>query len=263
VIVCGGGGPTRRCGGPGAFSGNRYLIPLVGGSGGGGFLIDPGTPERYYNGGAGGGAILIASSVSITMGVSATILANGGSVEQTPWAGGGSGGAIRLVAPTIIALNSATLEVLGGSVGSTTSAGGRGLIRLERFTEVGTFNFQPPDSVVTRGSPVDQLSLRPNSIIRVASIAGVQVGPNASGSFVVPDATISNGGPVAVEIEATGIPHGTFVTLQVYPQSPIDPSVVNLSPVQATLTGTLQRTTATVMITFPYGFSRGTLRATW
>jgi len=33
--------------------------------------------------------------------------------------------------------------------------------------------------------------------------------------------------------------------------------------VQTTLTGTVEHSTATVNFAFPYGFSRGTLRATW
>src|SRR6266702_2822337 len=54
-------GTRSAVGGQGAFSGNQFLIPLVGGSGGGGSL-DTGLGE---GGGAGGGALLIASSTQI------------------------------------------------------------------------------------------------------------------------------------------------------------------------------------------------------
>jgi hypothetical protein len=74
---------------------------------------------------------------------------------------------------------------------------------------------------------------------------------------------VSGAGAVPVEIEALGVPPGTIVTLQVYPQSPDDASTINLPAVQATLSGTVDRSTATINFVFPYGFSRGTLRATW
>lgn len=260
VILCSGG--ALRCGAGGRYAGNRYLISLIGGSGGGGAL----WTSSYFNGGAGGGAILIASSTSISFGVNSAIVAVGGNTSDFP-AGGGSGGAIRLVAPTI---NSAgTLNVSGGAGGNgtvtngLTGAGGAGVIRLERFTQIGGFNIQPNSAVAIVGSPVTAETLRPLGQVRVTAVAGIPVLPTASGSFVVPDVSISNAGAVPVDIEATGIPSGTVVTLHVYPQTPDDGTIINLPPVQATLSGTTERSTATINFVFPYGFSRGTLRATW
>ena len=86
---------------------------------------------------------------------------------------------------------------------------------------------------------------------------------NPAGSFTLPDVSISNGGPVPVVIAAAGIPPGTVVTLTVYPQSPTDLSIVNLPPVQVTLGGSQAQSTGTFTFVFPYGFSRGTLYATW
>jgi hypothetical protein len=97
----------------------------------------------------------------------------------------------------------------------------------------------------------------------VTAINGIPVPSNPSGSFVLPDVTFNNGGPVNVDLTATGIPPGTVVTLQVYPQSPTDNTTVNLPTAQATLGGTLQSSTATATFTFPYGFSRGFVRASW
>src|SRR5208283_1299924 len=57
----GNGNPCLNAG-FGTFLGNQFLIPLVGGSGGGGELINSGFG---YGGGAGGGAILIAASTQI------------------------------------------------------------------------------------------------------------------------------------------------------------------------------------------------------
>ena len=90
------------CGHGGTFTGNHYLFPLVGGSGG------EGANTSYASGGAGGGAILIASSTSIA--VTGSILARGGQGAAVfngfgdtnhQIGGGGSGGAIRLVAPVV------------------------------------------------------------------------------------------------------------------------------------------------------------------
>src|SRR5262249_1188281 len=57
-------GPGFICGGGGVFTGNWFLVPLFGGSGGAG-SVHPSL--LFYGGGAGGGAILIASSTSITI----------------------------------------------------------------------------------------------------------------------------------------------------------------------------------------------------
>lgn len=254
--------PNRVCGTPGTFSGNRYGLPLVGGSGGAG-----GVWDSYFGGGAGGGAIAIGSSTLIA--VNGTITAAGGSTPTSIFqsggfraGGGGSGGVIRLVAPTLS--GNGHLNVTGGNVGvSGSNSGSAGLVRLESFSGGTSFVLDAGGAVVTRGSPVDPSTLRPASSIRVASIDGVPVAPNPSGSFVLPDVTISNSGSVNVTIQATGIPNGTVVTLQVFPQTPTDLTVVNLPTAQATLSGTLQSSTATVPFTFPYGFSRGFVRATW
>jgi hypothetical protein len=245
-----GGNTTKVCGRGGTFSGNRYLIPLIGGSGGEGARWDVGN---FFSGGAGGGAILIASSTSIA--VNATINANGGSGAGSI-AGGGSGGAIRLVAPTIT--GNGTLAVSAGGGYSPATAG---WVRLEAFTISSGLNV--PSQRTTRGSPVDTASLRPRSAVRIKSIGGVAVAVSPSGSYAFPDVTISSGGAVDVAIEATGIPPGTVVTLYVRPETPEDSVVVNLPPAEATLAGTIDASTATVTFTFPYGFSRGYIRASW
>jgi hypothetical protein len=259
VILCNTG--VRRCGAGGTYPGNRYLIALTGGSGGGGGVWDDGI---YYGGGAGGGGILIASSTVITFGGGAFIAASGGP-GNSGVGGGGSGGAIRLVAPTINAAG--TLWVNGGG-GSTvvsnglTGVGGSGLIRIERFVQTGDFTINPNPSVATIGSPIDSATIKPAGQVRVTAIAGIPV-TNPAGSFTVPDVSITAGAAVPVDIAATGIPPGTVVTLTVFPQTPSDVSIVNLPPVQITLTGTLAQSTGTVNFVFPYGFSRGVLHATW
>ena len=78
--------------------GNSLLIPLIGGSGGGGCS----RTGLNMPGGGGGGAILIASDTKIT--VNGAVNSNGGNslLAGVWWIGpGGSGGAIRLVAPMV------------------------------------------------------------------------------------------------------------------------------------------------------------------
>jgi hypothetical protein len=157
------------------------------------------------------------------------------------------------------------LDVAGGTgVAEGRYSGSPGRIRLEGFNiSIFAFHVSPSWDVVSRGSPVDQGTLRPTSSLRVVAIDGIPVPVNPSGSFVLPDVTINKNTPVSVSIEATGIPPGTVVTLQVYPQTPVDSSIVNLPTAQATLEGTIESSTATTTFTFPYGFSRGYVRATW
>ena len=81
--------------------------------------------------------------------------------------------------------------------------------------------------------------------------------------FQLPDVTISKSAPVNVDIQASGIPPGTVVTLQVYPEAPADALVISLPTAQATLSGTLQSSTATATFALPFGFSRGWVRASW
>src|SRR5213594_1666777 len=86
---------------PAFFTGNKFLVPLIGGSGGAGY--------GGSSGGAGGGAILIASSTSIT--VNGLVSANAGA--GVPNGPSGSGGAIRFLANTIGGIG--TLSVQGGA----------------------------------------------------------------------------------------------------------------------------------------------------
>ena len=105
------------------FTGNQFLVPLVGGSGGAG--------NSSWAGGAGGGAILLVSNVSIT-GVD-SILANGGG---SPGAGGGACGGIRLVAPTVTISGP-----LSADLGPPNCVNGNsyGIIRIEAST-IGALN---------------------------------------------------------------------------------------------------------------------------
>ena len=237
----------------GTFTGNTFLVPLVGGSGGGGEQF--GSSTFGAGGSSGGGAVLIASSVSIT--VNGGIAAEGGFSGSQGTAGAGSGGAIHLMAPTIS--GNGVLSTRGGS-GPLAASGSIGRIRIEAF--IHQWNFRddfsniPPASTTT-GSPFNVFVPTLTSV-RLVSVAGVPVNPNPTGSFEMPDVSINSGAAVTVVIEARNIPLGTVVKLHLFSESGPD-QFVDSTP----LAGTTQTSTATASVVLPSGFSRGFVRATW
>jgi hypothetical protein len=240
-----GGGIAGYCG-AGAFSGNLYLVPLVGGSGGGG--------SATGSGGAGGGAVLIASSVSIT--VTGTITAVGGGTTGTvfPYPGGGAGGGIRLVAPTIS--GNGTITAAGGA---PVCNGGAGVVRMEAFansfsgTTGGTVYLATPFNLFVPAS-----TAQPS--IMVTSIGGIAVPASPTGSFTVPDVTVNSSSPLTVKIQASNIPVGTTATIYFDTESNPSQTIVS-TPLVATSTAGV--TTATASVTLKSGYSKGFVVATW
>ncbi|MBI1826326.1 MAG: hypothetical protein HY287_02795 [Planctomycetes bacterium] len=146
-------GPVNCC--DRATNGHEYgspsLIPLLGGSGGGGTAGQPGI-----GGMGGGGAILIASNTRVDIPSPGRVLANGGNggcnVNE------GSGGAIRLLAPVVA--GNGLIQVGSGNC----NTGGFGRIRVDSIdrsalqlafspntstTSVGSTMFAFPDAVPT------------------------------------------------------------------------------------------------------------------
>ena len=250
----GGGTPGRG----GTFTGNEFLVPLVGGSGGGGGDIGGGT-EWGQGGGGGGGALLIASSNRITITGGGSIIAYGGETSVTDnnstCAGGGAGGAIRLVAPVLE--GSGRLDVSGiptRNCQGTSSEYGR--IRLEAYRHDFT---GPTSGAVSKGSPL--ATFVPTTLparVRVVRVGGVAVAANPTGSFDLPDATINRKDPALVEVEARQVPPGTVVKLHLFSLEGKD-QIVDCPP----LAGTLEQSTTSVAVTFPPGFTRGYARAVW
>ncbi|MGH9351845.1 MAG: hypothetical protein ACRD2G_06770 [Terriglobia bacterium] len=228
----------------GTFTGNAFSVPMVGGSGGGG----QNTGGQFgAGGGAGGGAILIASSTQII--VNGTINANGGSGGNPVgcYPGGGSGGAVRLVSNTIG--GSGRVEALGsGSIPG--SAGG---LRLE----ANTFSFTG-SAVPTPGESnplaLELPSIPPASVV-VTSVGGTAISENP---FSFPDITINNSSSISVVITAHQVPAGTVPTLYVFSEKG-DQTL----PCTGGLQGSLTTSTCTISIPFPYGGSRGFVKATW
>lgn len=256
----GGGAPSLPVAGGGTFSGNQFLIPLVGGSGGGGGAYGNSSTNFCDGGGAGGGALLIASSTQIA--VNGLINANGGlsggenSHGDCNGAGGGGGGAVRLVSNTVTGGGSLTanggLAASGGS-----SNGGPGVIRLEATTVSialgnvsGTYAQSTPFPLLlpTAGPPSAQ----------VISINGTPVTPNPN---TFPDVTINTTSAVNVVIQTQNIPTTATITLTILDENGVADTVAQAPPLGNCNSSNVCTTTA--QITFPFGASRGLTRVMW
>lgn len=231
---------------PGGFTGNQFLVPLIGGSGGG--------AQGSLAGGAGGGAVLIASSVSITG--TGGIKANGGAR-----AGGqaeiGSGGAIRLVAPTVSISGNLTVARGNSYSGNCGPIVGTvdGVIRIEAF-QIGAINSTGPLYTATPFGLFLTSAGIPS--LRVVSIGGSAVATSPTGAFIVPDVTVNSNAALPVIIEAKNVPEGTIVTLTIFSENGPDQTIQSTP-----LTGPLASSTATASVTLPSGFSKGFVKATF
>ena len=241
----GAAGTANTGGGNGSFTGNGFLVPLIGGSGGGGAFST--VPSGFgAGGGAGGGALLIASSTSIS--IDGGIKANGGVSDCS--AGIGAGGAIRLMAPVVGGAGSVTAQSAG-------CAQIPGRVRIETGSYQGSLIFSVTPYTITSNPNFYLPTVIPGSL-KVTAIGGVAVPASPTGSFTVPDTVINTGSPVSVVVQASQITLGTTVTLQFYSES-----AGFFSATTSGLTGTLASSTASAQITFPPGFTRGYALASW
>jgi hypothetical protein len=222
----------------GTFTGDQFLVPLIGGSGGAG--------SGSGVGGAGGGAILIASSVSIT--VTGSINANGG----IPVGGGGYGssGAIRLAAPSIAGNGPLTAANFSGCSGTY------GIVRLEAFQD--TYNAGVVNAQLYEASPFNTFLPTAVPSVQVVSIGGVTVPSSPAGSFTVPDIVLNSSAPLPIQIQAQNIPLGTTATLYFFSENGPDQAITSTG-----LAGSVGNSTATASVTLPSGYSRGYVKATW
>jgi len=197
-----------------AVYGNPSLVPLLGGSGGGGSGLD-------YGGGAGGGAILIACSGTIT--VNGIIMANGGAGYDRSYSnydcGGGSGGGIRLIADAFV--GSGTVEA---QAGSGNYPGSLGRVRLERVTNNNTWTTIAPEPSVIGLTAGDSALLWPTATsptVKILSIGGEAVSgdPLASFGTVGADVSLAQTNTIQVLIETENVEQASAVTVRLTPRA--------------------------------------------
>ncbi len=87
---------------------------------------------------------------------------------------------------------------------------------------------------------------------------GIVLPASPTGSWTTPDVSINTANSVNVVVQATNIPVGTVVTLQVTSDQAGD-SVITCPA----LAGTLASSSATCTAVFPAGLSRGYITANW
>jgi len=235
------------------------LIPLFGGSGGGGAdggLASLGNADIAGGaGGGGGGAIVIASTTKIT--VTGQILANGGAGgnfnQFTCAASSGSGGAIRLVAPVVI--NTGSIQAVGGPLGGCSTNGGPGRIRIEAIAPGQINSTNPAANIVTGTNALGPIwtgsvpALINLPTVSITSVGGQAPPPVPTGSYAVPDIILPNTttNPVPITITATNTPVPTTFTIRLIPQFAATTST------QVNTTGAFGISTASTSVTLANG----------
>ena len=203
--------------GYGYVYGNPSMIPLVGGSGGGGVANNWNNAQ---SGGAGAGAMLIAAAGSLS--ISGTIHAKGGNADAAIYAGAGSGGGIRLVADTLSG-GGIIQAIAGFSRGNVENLGGLGRIRIERVTNTSTLTIVPDPSVVNLASgATPQIWLPTNGpTIKVLSIGGnvSPADPRAEFGAIGADIVLPQVTSTTVVVETTNVEQASVVTVRATPRS--------------------------------------------
>ncbi len=281
----GGGGSHATQGGGtilGDIYGSPFLLPLVGGSGGagGGDSVAVQNISRG-GGGAGGGAILLASNTMIIMDGDIYLGGGtGGGSDQFQYGGGnGSGGALRILTPVFkgkYTINQprhfhwGEIHVNGGNSRSNNNrygySGGVGRVRIETFDNQFTGKFFPDATSSIRISglvPSTPFLPTDNRVpgwpsVHVTSVNSVAVNPEPTGSFSLPDTTVSVTTTVPVLFEAKNVPITANLKLHIYGPD-FEPIVVE--PTFSSGSDTLSTWTADVA--FPVGVTRAYLQATW
>lgn len=263
-VIGGGGGAAHAANGTDAPAyGNRYLLPLRGGSGGGGGWTDSSYGVGGAGGGAGGGALSIVSETRVD--IMGAVTAKGGAGGSTEFrnslygiGGGGSGGAIRIVAPVVDGDGEFSVGGSANGLCSYCATGSGGRIRLETFdyqftgTQSGS-----GDMVLSTPGVIDMPETAPT--LRVVSVNGVPVPANPRGYFDPADLRIDATEAVPFEIEAPNVPLGTVVDLSMVSE------VGETTTFSVMLEGKNAQgiPVATVHAGVPHGFSRLYIQADW
>lgn len=244
-----GGNTTSFNGTPGTLViSNLNLTPLIGGSGGGGRCNTDG-------GGGGGGGLLIASSGTINVTGSLSIIGGNGPGNGTQ-GNGGSGGSVRLVASNI--QGSGSLNASGG-FGANGVKGADGIVRAEAFT-LGVLNVVA-GTYVQSTNPLPPFPTTPT--ISLVSIAGVNAPAiGTGGSATQPDISLGTAvtTQVALNVTSTNVPANTAFTVRF---APLD-GAQTTSGNPITYSGTIGANGAgSVQVTIPSGISIVSLLASY
>lgn len=239
--LVGSSGPAGQGAYAGAY-GNRFLQPLLGGSGGGG-AYRPDTGHSI-SGGGGGGAILVSSSQAIVVTGLISCKAGDDVGVGTIASGSGSGGGIRLVA-----------DKIAGTGTLTATPNGR--IAIEAF-DLTEFNVVTnPFDYYINTNPVATFTIpTPAADIRVVDVDGNGVSAPALGRTANPDVFFADSGPVTISLECSNVPLGSVLTVVVKSTAP---GAAAISGQSTPLAGTVALSTATATLTVPAG--RGVIHA--
>ncbi len=200
--------------------GNAQIVPLMGGSGGGGYGSD-------YSGSGGGGAILIAAPNDIVI--------NGSCVAEGGFSGvySGSGGAIRLIASRILG---------NGSLSAAAAYPGR--IRLEADTASPDLTINPPVGVASP-NPLIIWPEATASTVQVVSIGGQSPPPDPTASITAPatDLTISTTNSVTIVVQTAHFPTNGVVSVYIKPRNSANSTLPATYVSGTTVLATWQATT--------------------
>lgn len=257
----GGAGGLYSLGVSGPIYGNVFLIPLIGGSGGGGAMTGSSqVGQGPGDGGGGGGGALLIAAANFTL--NGLINANGGASYDylnygcnpgpchLTLGGGGSGGAVRLVASKIA--GSGTVSTSGGCGGTSGSScystGGLGRIRFDAYETSFSGNI---GGIFTQGvQPIIIPVAGQLPQLTVTSVGGVPVSASPTGALPTPDAVLSaqQNNPIPIVVHCSNIPLNTQITVSVKPANGAAVTATGLNS-----SGTLSSSTATILITMPRG----------
>jgi hypothetical protein len=235
----GGNYSTRGGLNTGPTYGNARILPLIGGSGGGG------QSNRDLGSGGAGGALLIAATGAITL--NGVIFANGTCDGNWP-AGCSSGGAVRLVAETIT--GNGRIEANGGS-SYQSAGGGAGRIRLETNSYTGSIVTSPVVNAVQPDNPVLIWPPATAPTVRVVSIGGVNAPADPRALLTGSDLTLNNVATGNIVLETQNVEADASVMVRVVPKYG-DPFSVNATLTSGTPPGTATWTAANVNLPADY-----------
>lgn len=204
--------------------GNPSLIPLIGGSGGGGSM-SYGMWQGFgssASGGGGGGAILLAAAGKVEL-VNGRVVADGGDglTGGDFRSGGGSGGGIRIVCNEFAGIGNVT------AVGGLQYSAGNGRIRLENVTLSDGLVINPAPSSIKisdRSTPdiwPPDSSSRKSPSARIISINGnsAPIDPKANLGGGPPDVSIPVAEDVIVLVETKYVEDESRVFVRISPRN--------------------------------------------